>query len=278
MKKVPSAAMEKIQRVSSVIKRMRPRSLSRTRKQAPTRQASSLPAQAGTGPQTTESDRAIALALQQLEGERPIRFDRPASGHYGGAPGRGNTTESDSALAAMISASQERRRLELQNERGRSSRHADDDAALARLIAAMEQHDDDLRWRPTRPAEPTHLRSRPTRSAEPMPDRIHTAGAQVSRPEAEIADDSAGWFTGVGESLFGDEGWLSGNWISDYFRGEVPPELACVACMDREADACMIPCGHVNLCMACAGKLQSRRCPVCRLEFQQIVKAGRRSQ
>jgi len=56
------------------------------------------------------------------------------------------------------------------------------------------------------------------------------------------------------------------------------PGEPCVACYDRTADACIIPCGHVVVCMGCAAKLQQPRCPMCRLAISQIVgTAPRRS-
>jgi hypothetical protein len=52
-----------------------------------------------------------------------------------------------------------------------------------------------------------------------------------------------------------------------------------VACLEKHADACIIPCGHINLCMACSARLPNpQRCPVCRIFVDHVVKAGQRSQ
>jgi len=45
----------------------------------------------------------------------------------------------------------------------------------------------------------------------------------------------------------------------------------CLACMDLEADACLIPCGHVVVCRQCAPRLRPRRCPICRSDFAGIA-------
>jgi len=48
----------------------------------------------------------------------------------------------------------------------------------------------------------------------------------------------------------------------------------CCACMDREANALLVPCGHRTVCVGCARKLVPPRCPVCRYEVQQISVIG----
>mmetsp|Transcript_59137 Transcript_59137/g.183431 ORF Transcript_59137/g.183431 Transcript_59137/m.183431 type:complete len:198 (+) Transcript_59137:98-691(+) len=60
-------------------------------------------------------------------------------------------------------------------------------------------------------------------------------------------------------------------------RPETRQLETCLACQDEPANACFIPCGHINVCMACARRVNPHRCPVCRLEFQAIVRtdAGR---
>jgi len=47
----------------------------------------------------------------------------------------------------------------------------------------------------------------------------------------------------------------------------------CLACQEEPANACFIPCGHINVCMACSRRIYPHRCPVCRLAFHAIVKA-----
>jgi len=47
-------------------------------------------------------------------------------------------------------------------------------------------------------------------------------------------------------------------------------EGGCIACLERCAIACLLPCGHLCLCMTCARRIQTssqraeRRCPICR--------------
>lgn len=54
-------------------------------------------------------------------------------------------------------------------------------------------------------------------------------------------------------------------------------EDECVACLDERAGVCLIPCGHVCLCAACAAALsEPRTCPMCRTPIEQIVQAVHR--
>eukprot|EP00747_Dinoflagellata_sp_TGD_P110667 gnl/TRDRNA2_/TRDRNA2_171019_c3_seq1.p1 gnl/TRDRNA2_/TRDRNA2_171019_c3~~gnl/TRDRNA2_/TRDRNA2_171019_c3_seq1.p1 ORF type:complete len:357 (-),score=55.92 gnl/TRDRNA2_/TRDRNA2_171019_c3_seq1:173-1243(-) len=48
----------------------------------------------------------------------------------------------------------------------------------------------------------------------------------------------------------------------------------CIVCEDRTVDACLVPCAHVILCMRCASQLNPRKCPLCRLSIEQIVKTS----
>lgn len=49
----------------------------------------------------------------------------------------------------------------------------------------------------------------------------------------------------------------------------------CIACEDALVNCCLIPCGHVLLCIPCARKVNPARCPVCRVPFQQVVRTTR---
>jgi hypothetical protein len=51
----------------------------------------------------------------------------------------------------------------------------------------------------------------------------------------------------------------------------------CIACEDNVVNCCLIPCGHVILCIPCAKRVMPRRCPVCRLQFEQVVRTSRRT-
>lgn len=59
-------------------------------------------------------------------------------------------------------------------------------------------------------------------------------------------------------------------------RPAAPGEDTCVACLESAADALLVPCSHINLCVPCAGKLDPPRCPVCRLRVQQVVRTKRK--
>lgn len=57
----------------------------------------------------------------------------------------------------------------------------------------------------------------------------------------------------------------------------------CIACIERGANCALMPCGHVCLCIRCAGRLRfsapssGRRCPICRAgitDLQRIYIAG----
>ena len=49
----------------------------------------------------------------------------------------------------------------------------------------------------------------------------------------------------------------------------------CRACFENPRDALYLPCGHMVLCMGCTGKLESKRCPLCRTKIERVVKAKR---
>merc|ERR1712039_53740 len=49
----------------------------------------------------------------------------------------------------------------------------------------------------------------------------------------------------------------------------------CVACMEEDANACLVPCGHTDLCTTCVQKMTRKRCPICRFEFEEIIETTR---
>ena len=73
------------------------------------------------------------------------------------------------------------------------------------------------------------------------------------------------------------------NYISNYKREDsdeesenIPPKKArktfqkktasddeCRICMDRQKNACLVPCGH-TLCLKCAKRFDDRECPFCK--------------
>lgn len=46
----------------------------------------------------------------------------------------------------------------------------------------------------------------------------------------------------------------------------------CIICMGEEPNSVLIPCGHLGLCITCAREVQrnSKRCPVCRADINQV--------
>eukprot|EP00929_Paragymnodinium_shiwhaense_P061946 TRINITY_DN30937_c0_g1_i1.p1 TRINITY_DN30937_c0_g1~~TRINITY_DN30937_c0_g1_i1.p1 ORF type:complete len:249 (+),score=42.80 TRINITY_DN30937_c0_g1_i1:76-822(+) len=63
-----------------------------------------------------------------------------------------------------------------------------------------------------------------------------------------------------------------------WWRGPLNPDEACLACLERAADARLLPCGHSNLCSRCVERLVvPRRCPVCRVGIHSVERVSARS-
>jgi len=47
----------------------------------------------------------------------------------------------------------------------------------------------------------------------------------------------------------------------------------CNICMDKAADALILPCGHMETCMECAKRclISSRQCPTCRAPIEKLL-------
>lgn len=51
-------------------------------------------------------------------------------------------------------------------------------------------------------------------------------------------------------------------------------DLACIICMENIADHCIIPCGHISLCVVCSNRLKQEsfpKCPTCRGSITDII-------
>ena len=50
----------------------------------------------------------------------------------------------------------------------------------------------------------------------------------------------------------------------------------CVVCFDAPRDAVLMPCGHADLCMACAKQVARTNalCPICRAPIAQALQFG----
>eukprot|EP00930_Biecheleria_cincta_P062149 TRINITY_DN47655_c0_g1_i1.p1 TRINITY_DN47655_c0_g1~~TRINITY_DN47655_c0_g1_i1.p1 ORF type:complete len:169 (+),score=31.16 TRINITY_DN47655_c0_g1_i1:58-564(+) len=57
----------------------------------------------------------------------------------------------------------------------------------------------------------------------------------------------------------------------------VDTDCECGVCLDGTADACLVPCGHQNICVSCAERLNPRTCPICRTGIDGIIRTARRS-
>jgi hypothetical protein len=51
----------------------------------------------------------------------------------------------------------------------------------------------------------------------------------------------------------------------------------CIACCDAKANACLMPCGHVVVCVRCVPWIDPARCPMCRQTFVEFYKVIDRS-
>lgn len=52
--------------------------------------------------------------------------------------------------------------------------------------------------------------------------------------------------------------------------GRTFEESECVVCYDRPIGTRLVPCGHVALCAECAGRLNPRKCPLCRVDITAV--------
>mmetsp|Transcript_109368 Transcript_109368/g.172372 ORF Transcript_109368/g.172372 Transcript_109368/m.172372 type:complete len:240 (+) Transcript_109368:94-813(+) len=191
-------------------------------------------------------------------------------------------TLNDAAIAAML-VENEREQLDSRcqsNARFREPRgletSANDEAIAAALTEATEEASAIRREsRSTNPETPDELDMEAISALLSSMGDFSDETVDASSRQPDTAEGGNSWF----------DGWFEGNWIAENWLGSwfdsapVPPELACVACLDKRADACIIPCGHINICMGCSERLpHPKRCPMCRIRVDHIVKAGQRSQ
>lgn len=52
---------------------------------------------------------------------------------------------------------------------------------------------------------------------------------------------------------------------------EATPDGVCVVCLDRRISVALAPCGHIAACAACACRLPSNLCPICRRPVDHII-------
>lgn len=54
---------------------------------------------------------------------------------------------------------------------------------------------------------------------------------------------------------------------------KVSADNVCAVCFDRPIDVLVDPCGHIVMCATCAGRVNPRKCPICRVDIKQILPA-----
>jgi len=54
-----------------------------------------------------------------------------------------------------------------------------------------------------------------------------------------------------------------------------PERIECITCCATEANACLIPCSHINVCVECSSKLNPKLCPTCRTPFEAVIQICR---
>lgn len=283
--------MERARRVGSLVGRLR--SLSRTRKKKHRESLiRSSPQRSPRGDVTprvaSEHEPTMTLMTDEMMAELlgeavdNMTVQRPASMSI--------CTESDDAIAAafqaLLSAEERTLRDALRASTPRLASHrrpvtstrvdsvslggAVDSHALAALFAVNAAVDASDTTDVELPIPMSPLQ----RATVPLLGAVTRSGFLEGRgagSESAVARAGTSWFDG-----WLDNDWLETSWLGNLFGvGPVPSALTCVACLDREADCCLVPCGHVIVCMACSTKLVSpQRCPICRAAIKKVVGAG----
>ena len=85
--------------------------------------------------------------------------------------------------------------------------------------------------------------------------------------DGEIIIDMAVFVLGLGSASDAD-GLHPGD-----EEGDAADEAnECCVCFDRRINTRLQPCGHVALCHACAARLTSSRCPLCRAQIVDVLR------
>lgn len=227
--------------------------------------------------ESTQSDEAIAAFLTERERLRARLSLTDGAALL--AHGSTESTESDEAIAAVL-AERERLRARLALTRSAALPAHDsteNDAAIAALLAAEQ----DL---PGHGGESRTAAGGPTVHQQPCPpepsERVAGQGGRLPPEPSEPAtvqggneaDDAAIAACLAEEFQALRLGPARRQCAAHSVQQDQEQQNVCIACMDHVANACFIPCGHVNVCCACAGKLKPKRCPVCRIAFEEYVK------
>mmetsp|Transcript_107946 Transcript_107946/g.214462 ORF Transcript_107946/g.214462 Transcript_107946/m.214462 type:complete len:148 (+) Transcript_107946:181-624(+) len=118
----------------------------------------------------------------------------------------------------------------------------------------------------------TAVTTPPTAAANPAVDQ-QPAGAPTAVDHC--ADDAA--IAAALAEAAGDQASWSRSYSAPSPRDDnaTASEETCITCLDQVADACFIPCGHINVCCRCAARVNPRKCPVCRMRFEHFVRTQR---
>lgn len=145
------------------------------------------------------------------------------------------------------------------------------DAAIAACLAAMEASDAAHRNSPSSVRD-LSLASSPVANASGE-ERLAALGRR-SRDKCGSTGRSTGRITRKSRSRCKSKRDGESR-ISSSPQAE---EEECVACLDLQANVCLIPCGHVCLCTSCAEKLpHPKTCPMCRMAIEQTVQTAQRA-
>jgi len=62
--------------------------------------------------------------------------------------------------------------------------------------------------------------------------------------------------------------------INSIEKEQSEKKLICSICLDHDANAAVVPCGHSNFCYECikSHEINSKECPICRNEIMMVVK------
>jgi len=261
--------------------------------------------------ESTASDEAIASFLAEFERQRAERLLRTGTEQQrqvaetllratGTSTSELQSTENDAAIAALIAGSTEdstafsgeatvrHQRLEQQPQQQQrqpsptlAPSGGDNGAGNSSVTPSLG------------PEATAAVASR----AEALPRRIVRVAAQqafssvVATPPTAAADPAANAPAAV--DLCADDAAIAAalaEAVDDQaFRPTSQPtsrsqpnsnptvrQETCITCLDQVADACFIPCGHINVCCRCAARVNPRKCPVCRMNFEHFVRTQRR--
>lgn len=78
--------------------------------------------------------------------------------------------------------------------------------------------------------------------------------------------------------LYSPEAVEAGSaFVRDHPTFEVSSNNVCAVCFDDPIDVVIDPCGHIVVCAGCAGRLNPRKCPICRDGIRRVLPATDRT-